>query len=306
LWRIIKIYFLIMNRLLITGASGFLGYTLCAIARPRWRVWGVVHSHPVKVPGVEIVPADLTDPAAVAALFAKVRPDAVIHCAALSRPNDCQSDPAMSRKVNIDATVSMAQNCARASIPLVFTSSDLVFDGEHAPYAEDRPTAPINVYGEHKAEAERRILDICAKAAVCRMPLMFGDPSPASESFLQPMIRALAAGTSIPVFTDEVRSAVSAPTAASGLLLALDKGYAGILHLGGRERASRFDLAAIVAGLTKSDPALLTPMHQKDARSIAPRPRDVTLDSARAYSLGYNPLTLAEEMARLKCCGGAG
>jgi dTDP-4-dehydrorhamnose reductase len=293
-----------LNRLLITGASGFLGYNLCAVARRTWQVTGVVHSHPVEVPGVELMSADLTDPAAVAGLFSAARPDAVIHCAAMGRPNDCQTDPALSRKVNINAAVSMAEQCAALGIPLVFTSSDLVFDGEHAPYNEESPIGPICVYGEHKAEAERRILEICQKAAVCRMPLMFGDPSPASESFIQSMIRALAAGTKVPVFVDEVRSSVGAATAVSGLLLVLEKGYTGILHLGGRERVSRLDLAAIVVGLTKSDPALLARMHQSDARSIAPRPRDVSLDSARAYSLGYNPLPPAEEMARLKCLGG--
>jgi dTDP-4-dehydrorhamnose reductase len=290
-----------MKQLLVTGASGFLGWNICNAAHTAgWQVAGTVHENAITVSGVTAHSVDLTDRTAIDALFEKVRPDAVIHAAALADPNACQKYPDKSRLMNIDIPVYIAQLCAEYECPCVFTSTDLVFDGTHAPYSEDAPTCPVSVYGEHKAEAERGMLEINPHTLVCRMPLMFGDAPLHAKSFIQPLMNAMLKGQTCTLFTDEFRSPVSGADAARGILRMIDCAE-GILHLGGRQRMSRFDFGVVLAHAMGIDAPVLTPCRQQDIAMAAQRPPDVSLNSTKAFMLGYEPDTVVDALAQLTC-----
>lgn len=286
------------KRLLVTGASGFLGWNLCQEAKDKWDIYGTVHSHPVEMEQVKIIKIDLTDYKALKKVFQDVSPDAVIHTAAAADPNYCQSHSAESRRINLEASLHIAGLCADYKIPCVFTSTDIVFDGLKPPYKEDDPVSPVNIYGEQKALAEEGMLRQYPATAVCRMPLMFGSPSPASPSFIQPMIKAMREGSELKLFTDEIRTPVSGKTAAAGLLLALEK-VNGIIHLGGKERISRYDFGKLAQKVLGLQNAVMTPCLQKDVVMPAQRPPDVSLDSSKAVRLGYMQPTLADELKAL-------
>jgi len=287
-----------MRRLLVTGASGFLGWHVCQLARAQWEVTGTVRTQTVTLPGVALRQVDLTDPEAIARLLDAVQPDAVIHAAARSKPNDCQQHPEATYAANVTATVALARQCGAAGVPFAFTSTDLVFDGQHAPYAEGDPVAPLSVYGQQKAQAEREVLAVHPEAVVCRMPLMFGSVPPTATTFLQFFLKALRAGEPLRVFVDEYRTPVSGATAARGLLLALQT--RGILHLGGRERVSRYEFAHLLAQVMGLAPELLQPCQLDEMPMAAPRAADVALISDRAYALGYDPPSLRQELAALQ------
>lgn len=285
----------VKKRLLITGASGFLGWNLCQEAKDKWEIYGTVHSHPVTIKGINIIRIDLTDHNELKKAYHEIRPDAVIHTAAAASPNYCQANRAEAKKINIDASLYIAGLCADYKIPCVFSSTDSVFNGLTPPYKEDAPVSPINIYGEQKALAEEGMLKRYPATAVCRMPLMFGHPSPVSASFIQPMIKAMREGAELKLFTDEYRTPVSGITAAVGLLLALEK-VNGIIHLGGKERISRYDFGKLVQNLLGLRNAVMTPCLQKDVAMPAPRPPDLSLDSSKAVRLGYKQQTLADEL----------
>jgi dTDP-4-dehydrorhamnose reductase len=287
-----------MKRLLVTGASGFLGWNVCNLAKDGWDIYATVCSHPVEIGGVHIIRSDLTDYGELDKLFRAVGPDAVIHTAALSNPNYCQTNREEAHKINVDASIHIADRCADYDIPCVFTSSDLVFDGLNAPYREEDPVCPINVYGEQKVLAEEGMLKRYPDTAVCRMPLMFGVPAPSAGSFIQPMIKAMEEGRELRLFTDEFRNPISSATAARGLLLALEK-VKGVIHLGGVERISRYDFGMLLAEVAGHQDARLIPCLQKDMRMAAPRSPDITLESSKAYALGFMPLPLREELRRI-------
>jgi dTDP-4-dehydrorhamnose reductase len=286
-----------MHKLLITGASGFLGYNLCRAARERWEVTGTVFSRRPAIDGVKILPVDLRDPGATAGMLAQVAPDAVIHCAAASDPNFCQLNPEPTHTINVEATAALARLCAGRSIPFVFTSSDLVFDGTRPPYRETDPVCPVSTYGLQKAEAERRVLEEYPEAAVCRMALMFGDPGPAAKSFVQPLFAALREGRPLRLFTDEYRSILGGRGAAAGLLLALEKAR-GILHLGGPRRMSRYEFGLILGGMLGTS-ELVRPALRSEVPMPAPRPPDVTLDSSKARQIGFSPPPVEKELQEL-------
>jgi len=287
-----------MKKILVTGASGFLGYTVCCAAASEFRVVGSFFSHePVDLP-IETAKVDLTDYKQIKDFLSIIHPQVVIHTAALADPNTCEQSPADSYKINVQATENLATLCQEINAKFIFTSTDLVFDGFKGNYREDDQLNPLNIYGEHKALAEEKIIKINPRALICRMPLMFGSGSPFSTSFLQPILQKLKQGKEIPLFTDEFRSPVSGLKAAQGLLMAMDN-CEGIVHLGGRQRLSRYEFGlqlAAVYGIS----AKLKLCSQKDILMAAARPADVSLNSSKAYSLGYDPGELTEELQRIK------
>ncbi|MBD2230699.1 SDR family oxidoreductase [Phormidium tenue] len=274
------------RRLLITGASGFLGWHLARAAQATWQVEGTYHRHAPPLPGVELHCIDLTDAIAFKDWLVQVAPDAVIHTAALSQPNRCEQEPDLSYAMNVEATRVLAQFCGERQIPFVFTSTDQVFDGQAAPYDETSPPSPINVYGRHKVEAEAIIQAAHPAAAICRMPLLYGPQSPTAECFLQGFLRTLEAGQPLHLFTDEFRTPAYVEDAAAGLLLALERA-SGLLHLGGPDRLSRYAFGLHLVEVFGFDQALLVPSKQADVSMPAARPPDVSSNSQRASELGY-------------------
>ncbi|MEB3311272.1 MAG: NAD(P)-dependent oxidoreductase [Snowella sp.] len=289
-----------MKKLLVTGASGFLGWNLCQFAKSDWQVFGTYWTHEINFPEIHLTKIDLTNFQALRQLLETIKPDAILHLAAQSQPNFCQKNPEISYQVNVTSSVNLASLAAELQVPFVFTSTDLVFDGTNPPYTESDRVCPINLYGEHKVKAEQEILKIYPNSVICRMPLMFGRPSPTSQSFIQPFIETLKAGKPLSLFEDEMRSPVSSTTAAQGILLALEKCRGEILHLGGKESVSRHQFGLIMAEQLDLPTDQITACLQADVPMAAPRPKDVSLNSTKAYGLGYQPPSLREEFNRLK------
>src|SRR4029079_16126703 len=148
-------------RLLITGVSGYLGESLAQLARAAgtWEITGTYFSHAPQHPNIDLYQLDVRDASAIQRVFEAARPDSVIHTACSNRDND-----------NIKAIVPAAENLAGAcqthGAHLVHVSTDLVFDGEQAPYADEAPLRPIMAYGAAKAEAEAAVLGRNPAAAI--------------------------------------------------------------------------------------------------------------------------------------------
>ena len=284
------------KKLLITGASGFLGWHLCYLAVTRWQVFATGWQHQVVAPGVRICHIDLTQQQEVQSLFSQIGPDAVIHAAAQSNPNYCQTHCQQSYHINVVATATIGELCAADDIPLFFTSSDLIFGGDQAPYREEDPPAPVNIYGEHKALAEAKLRQCYPSVAICRMPLMFGSVAGAAASYLQSLLQALRQRQPLHLFVDEYRTPVSATTAAVGILSLLAQGFQGTIHLGGSQRISRYDFGLLVARIFDYSTENIHPCQQRQVKMAAPRPGDVSLDSSKAFACGYRPESLERQL----------
>jgi dTDP-4-dehydrorhamnose reductase len=249
-------------RILVTGASGFLG--------------GFVQ-RAVHAAGHELLTTsrrsgdaavDLAAPGIAAALAQALRPDVVLHLAARSRIDECEGDIPRARAVNADAVDALAE---RFGARLLTVSTDLVFDGRHAPYGALDPVAPLSVYGLSKAEGEERAR--AHGARVVRLPLLFGadDQGRGASASLR---AALLAGRRASLFTNEYRTPLHAADAAAALVeLVVDPAGPGLLHVAGPERVSRWELGRRFCarhGL---------PLYRLDATECLDplRPRDVSL-----------------------------
>jgi len=288
-----------MKTLLVTGASGFLGWNICQKAKLDWTIVGTFCSRFTDIPDVKIVKVDLTEFDELKQIFKDTKPSAVIHTAALTDPNFCQENRDISYRVNTEAAINIAGLCGDLEIPCLFTSSDLVFNGLNPPYSEEDEPSPLNVYGEHKVMAEKGMKDRCSSVVICRMPLMFGTSGASGSSFLQPLLRQMKMGIEVNLFEDEIRTPLSAKNAVEGLMIALERSPE-IVHFGGLERISRYEFGKLAVDAFNIRHAKLNPCKQKEIQMAAPRPLDVSLTHEKAAKMGFQPETIKASLRRLK------
>ncbi|HYJ78264.1 MAG TPA: sugar nucleotide-binding protein, partial [Longimicrobiaceae bacterium] len=221
---------------------------------------------PVHAPSVHTV--ELSADAAVDALVARLRPDVVIHAA--------YGKQDLARDV-VRATRNVAAACARTGTTLVHVSTDVVFDGEQAPYSESDPPAPISDYGRSKAEAEGVVRSLMPGAAIVRTSVIVRTDAE------NEIVRQLRDGSLPPAFVDELRSVIAVADLAAQLwelaLLPKER-IGGVWHLAGPEAVSRYALAALLALRHGIDPRQVKPALNRDFHER--RPRDLRLLTARA------------------------
>ncbi|MCB9831508.1 MAG: sugar nucleotide-binding protein [Planctomycetes bacterium] len=261
--------------LLITGAGGFLGGRLRGLARAR---------------GLRVASSrdglgrlDLETPGATGTLVRALRPRRIVHAAAIPDIAACAAAPDLAWRVNVEASRELARAAADLGSRLLFVSTDQVFDGRDAPYTEDAPARPLHHYGRSKLAAETALLELDADLLVVRLPLLLGPARGGRRSASDQVYDAAREGRRLGLFVDEYRSPLVVEAAAEALLDLLDRPARGLLHLGGPERLSRFEIGRLLLLGAGLDPdSTLDPGRLAGHPLEATRPADLGLDSARA------------------------
>lgn len=232
--------------LLLTGASGLVGSAVArAAARRGHRVVGVVGAFPGEIEGlVERRRVDLADAGATTAAVLDVFPQAIVNCAALSVPEQCDANPALAQALNVALPALLARLAHHVSARLVHLSSEQVFDGARgadAPYAPADPASPINLYGRQKLESERAVHATAAEFAVTlRPPLLMGNSAAGQRSNHERLLADWAAGRTPRLFVDEFRQPCTAENLAEAIVELCERpDLRGVYHWGGTELISR-------------------------------------------------------------------
>ena len=260
------------DTLVVLGGSGFLGtHVRREAARHAVRLVALGREEPL-------------------GRLAELRPRAIVCCSALSRLADCRADPARARAVNAELPQRLAQASQELGARLVHVSTDLVFGGElagSARYAEGAATDPRSEYGRTKALGEELVLRANPAALVVRCSLLGGDSFGRGLGAEDSLYAAIARGERPVCFEDEWRTPIDAAEAARALvLLALLREPHGLLHLGGEERLSRWEIGLRALHRAGLSAAHLRRGTRAEAGLASERPADVSLDSARARELG--------------------
>ena len=268
-------------RILVTGASGQLGsYLLRECQRQSIAVIGWSCRRSGELFGCTLRPVDLLNTEALTTAFRDAQPDVVIHTAALTVVSDCQRQPQRARLINTEGSATLARLANEAGVPMIHVSTDMVFDGEQAPYREEDEVAPLSIYGRTKAEAEQAVLAF-PRHTVVRVPLLFGPTLIGRPTFFEQQVSALRQGQRVSFFCDEWRTPLSFLTTARGLLELMESPPPGRLHMGGPQRMSRLEMGTKLAHHLGCDPASIVSLSRTQAPAAEPRPRDLSLDSTR-------------------------
>jgi dTDP-4-dehydrorhamnose reductase len=263
-------------RIVVTGASGQLGAYLL-------RDPGLADHHKLS-PWMGRRAVDLIDADAVCRALTADNPDLVIHAAAIASALQVRKAPERGRAVNVEATRVLAAWCTEHGRRLVFTSTDMVFDGARGWYREDDVPHPILEYGRTKAAAEKAVLEV-PDGLVARISLLYGLSRAEYPSFFDSTIERLEAGQPQAFFADEFRTPLHYATAANALVLLAQSDARGIVHVAGPERVSRHELMLRAAGALGLDARLIRANLRADVPNLEARPADLSLDTSRLVEL---------------------
>ena len=286
---------------LVSGASGSLGWALAEVLAPSCKLYGTYHLHRSVPPGVEGVRLDLGKAASIREVLNRTAPDVVIHLAALTDPDKCEENRRLAIRINYEATSEIARISREMRCKVVFTSTDLVFDGSRGDYGEEDDPNPLSVYGMSKLRAEQAVLDHCEHGVVLRSSLIYGTGSPTSKTFLTSVAERLSRGQPVKLFTDQRRNPILAEDLARAIVSVLECDLSGLYHVGGPERLTRFQFGQKVCAAMGYDEALLVPIRMGDFPYRAKRPLDSTLRIGKFRAItGFAPHGISEGLDRLR------
>jgi len=294
-----------MKKILVTGSNGLVGQKLTDLILSK-ADFGLIatskgeNRHPLQQ-GYIYVNLDITDEKQVKQVLTKYKPTAVIHTAAMTNVDACESDQAACKALNVDAVKNLAAACESIHSQLIHLSTDFIFDGEDGPYTElDKPN-PLSYYGQTKFEAEELLKSSSCHWVVIRTIIIYGVVKDLTRTNIVLWAKnALEKGEPINVVNDQWRMPTLAEDIATCCLLAVKQKAQGIYNASGRDMMSIVELVEQVADFWRLDKTLIHSISSASLAQIAKRPKRTgfVLDKTM-NNLGYRPHSFKEGLAIL-------
>jgi dTDP-4-dehydrorhamnose reductase len=230
----------VVSPVLVTGAGGLLGGQVAwTFAQAGADVYAFTHAQ-----------LDITDARTVHDVVRNTRPALIVHTAAMTNVDACEQEPDRAFAVNEEGSRNVASAAADVGAEIVAISTDYVFDGERAPYVEDDPTNPIQVYGRSKLAGERAVHDATDHHYLLRSAWIYG---PGGKNFLSKLPELAKTRTSITAVTDQRGSPTYAPDLASSIVAVAGSGKHGVYHVVNEGSCSFAEFCEYGAGILGGD-----------------------------------------------------
>lgn len=271
-------------RILITGGSGRLGFLL--VERFLQTDDSVYYTFLTnKIQQFENgYCVDLSNKPAVSELFENINPEVVIHSAALTNVDLCETDHKLADKINVDSTVNLLNACKKSNSKIVFVSSSFVFDGKKSLYHEDDATNPINYYGHTKKLCEDMIKESGLEFIIARTDQPYGPIQEWQKSdSVKKITNKLRQKKTCTEPTDWFNNPTYSVNFIDCMLKLVENDEQGIYHLVGSSYINRFDWAVRIAAIFDNDKSLVKPVTSSEFNLPARRPNS-NLSNAKATS----------------------
>lgn len=282
-------------KIFITGGSGLLGSKLAEIALEMgYEVYSGYSSHQPEFG--EKVKFDLANAESVVKVIDEIKPNVIIHSAALTDVDKCEIEKELAYKVNVEGTKVVAEMARKVGAFMVYISTDYVFDGSRGMYREEDETNPINYYGYTKLLGEKNCY------CIARTCVIYGSkPASGKVNFALWVLKNLEDGKEVRVVTDQFVTPTLNTNLAEMVLEAAEKELKGVFHLAGATRVSRFEFALEIARTFGLDENLIKPAKMSEMKWIAKRPKDSSLDVSKAKkNFRKQPIELEKALTLLK------
>ena len=283
-------------KILITGGSGLLGGKVAELAQVRGDEVFSGYAH--NAPGFgKAIKFDLLDGPGISEMIMNIKPEVIIHSAALTDVDRCERERELAYKMNVEGTRIISEASKKAGSFLIYLSTDYIFDGSQGRYKEEDNPNPINYYGLTKLLGEE-FCDGC----IARSCVIYGSrPASGKANFALWLIDGIKSGKQLKVVTDQFVTPTLNANMAKMVLEAADRRLYGVYHLAGAAKISRYDFALQLAEVFNLEAGNILPAMMCDLKWDARRPRDSSLDTSKARCvLDNKPLTLSQSLQILK------
>lgn len=290
-------------KILITGSNGLLGQKLVEQLAGSGDIIATARGEN-RLPteeGYRYLSLDITDQASVDRIFEQEKPDAVIHTAAMTNVDQCETEKEECWKLNVLATEYLVEAAKRVNAFFLHVSTDFIFDGAAGPYAEDAEANPISFYGWSKYAAEKVVIHSGIKWAIARTVLVYGIAHDMSRSNIILWVKgSLEAGKAIKVVNDQWRTPTLAEDLAAGCILIVQQQAEGIYNISGKDFLNPYQMAVMTADFFNLDKSLIEEVDGTLFKQTARRPprTGFLLDKPQKV-LGYAPRSFEEGIALL-------
>jgi dTDP-4-dehydrorhamnose reductase len=294
-----------MKRLLVTGSNGLLGqkiiYRLLELNEFEIHAAARGDNRLIETKGYHYHSLDIGNQNEVDTIIDTVKPDVVIHTAAMTNVDACETDKAGCLINNVNAVEYIIKACNRNNAHLVHVSTDFIFDGEDGPYDEEAKPNPVSYYGWSKMEAERIVKEQSQSWAILRTILVFGVVDHMSRSNVVLWAKgALEKGSEMNVVDDQYRMPTLAEDLAEGCILAARQHAKGIYNICGKDYMSVFELVERVADFYGLPKDKIKKVSSSTLNQPAMRPPKTGFILTKSINtLGYNPHSFEEGLAIL-------
>ncbi len=274
----------------VTGATGFLGPFLFDAFQALGRTVGVSRHSSTHC-------CDLTDRAAVRSMMGDLKPDVLVHAAALTDVDQCERNPVLAQRTNCEATANLIEFLPD-NATLIYVSTDQVYPSSGAPHAEGNE-APVNVYGSSKLAGEHAAKR-WPRSLVLRTNLFGVSRGAGGSSLVDFLVAKFRSREPVSLFTDVLFSPLHVTTMAAFAVECLRRKLTGTFNLGTRDGMSKCDFALAVANHLGLSAEQARRAESVSLPNRAPRPLDMRLDVSRIeQALGRRMPTLADEITKL-------
>lgn len=290
-----------MKKVLITGGSGLLGQYLNLSASKKFNIFTTYKNNPGNCKEYPNSKVDIFNEYELSRFFQEVKPQAVIHSAAITNPLPRENQSAKQYfDTNVTATKSIAELCEKYHSKIIYISTDLVYAGYRGSFLkEDAKLIPATLYAETKLVGEMKVKESTDNYLILRTALLYGFGLNHSQCHFQQMFYNLKINKPVKLFIDQFRTPISLIDASRLItdLAGMDL-KAETINLGGLERVSRYELGEMLCSIAGLDRNLLQKITIDEIPNF-PKVADVSLNTEKLQTLGLRPATIEENIREI-------
>jgi len=273
-----------MKKVLITGGTGLLGANLLLDFQNKFSLSSIQLEGRVNFPVEKQASLNLCNKEKTKQFVKELKPDAIVHTAALVNIDYCESHRDEAFKVNAEATANIAEAAEEAGAKMIFVSTDSVFNGKTGNYREEGSTNPANVYAESKLEGEKLALEKNSNCVVARTSI-YGWNAQAKQSLSEWMYNGLKEGKEIKFFEDVFFSPILVNNFGRAIAEIIENEFTGVLNVAGSQRISKLEFGRTLADVFGFGKEKIVASSILGSELAAKRPLDASLNVEKAKKI---------------------
>ena len=283
---------------LVTGAKGFLGTNTAVGLRGRVETVGMVRTPFTSRDYSQTRVLDLRDSEALVEAVRDIKPDVIMHGAAIAGHETAARDPGQAYEVNVTASRILAEEAESMGSTMVFISTDALFSGQRGNYSEDDDVEPFSVYGETKALGEEAVRAATENHLIVRTNF-FGWSETGQKSILEFFVNSLRQGRAVRGYPDFVVTSIYVQSLIQAIWDLTERRATGTVHVVSDDARSKYDFGQLVAQIFGLPSDLIAPLSSEGADHVTSRSRDLSLNTDKVTQLlGHRLPTQAEGIAQ--------